>query len=186
MQPLIFDRNQPKRKIMNAFFKKIFNRDDRGASEPMIEIALPKPEVNQERIQRAAESILGNERLTADLDDETAKELLDWGVALAQQIASDTAAMDDTAAEEAMYQPMRALRKMVRAINQWTLEPNEIGLKKIIGQARAIYGPDYIVPGPDQCAQFTNQVIVWSDHPLEMIRQLRQFIEDSNYLDQAS
>jgi hypothetical protein len=33
------------------------------------------------RIKRTAESILENERLTADLDDEAAKELLNWAAA---------------------------------------------------------------------------------------------------------
>jgi len=171
---------------MNAFFKKIFDRDENGASEPKIEIALPKPEANQERIQRAVESILGNETLTADLDDEAARELLDWGVTLAQQIASDTAGMDDAAAEEAMYQPMRALRKMVRAINQWTLEPNEIRLKKIIEQASVIYGADYVAPSLEQSAQFNGQANAWCDDPPEMIRRLRQFIENRHPLNQAS
>ena len=31
------------------------------------------------RVERAAESILENERLTADLDDQAADFLLDWG-----------------------------------------------------------------------------------------------------------
>ena len=44
----------------------------------------------QQRIQRAAESILENEALSADLDDDAAKLLLDWGVKRAEQIAIQT------------------------------------------------------------------------------------------------
>ena len=164
--------------MMNAFFKRIFDRDDNGACEPKTEIDTPGPEVNQERIQRAAESILENEALTADLDDEAAKVLLDWGVARAQQIAADTAAMNDVAAEEAMYQSMRTLRKMLRAINKWANAPEENGLQKIIEQARVTYGSEYIAPDPDQGAQFMDQVDQWSGNLPEMIRQLRNFVEN--------
>jgi len=163
---------------MNAFFKRLFSRDDNDIGQPVPIIDQPSTEVNPKRAQLAAESILENEALAADLDDEAGKILLDWGVTLAQQIATEAMEMDEVAAEEAMYQPMRALRKMLRATNNWTMSPDDVGLQKIIEQARVTHGPDYVSPGPDQQAQFMDQVNLWSDNPSEMIRQLRQFIEN--------
>jgi hypothetical protein len=164
--------------MMTAFLKKLFRREDNGTSEPQPEINHPSINANQERIQRAAESILENEALTADLDDAAAKVLLDWGVTRARQIAAETIGMDDVAAEEVMYQPMRALRKMLRAINQWVMVSDETGLQKIIEQAEVTYGSEYIAPGSDQSSQFLDQIDQWSDNLPEMIRQLRNFVEN--------
>ena len=136
----------------------------------------------QARIQCAAESLLENEALTADLDDEAAKVLLDWGVALAQQIAAETVEMDDSAADDFMYQPMRALRKMLRRVNKWVLAPDETGVEKIIELARITYGVEYVTPSPEQRALFMEQISQWSDNSLEMIRQLRHFIENQTTL----
>ena len=131
----------------------------------------------QARLQRAAESILDNEALSADLDDEAANVLLDWGVALAQQIASETIELDDATAEEMIYQPMRALRKMLRAVNQLALAPNEEGLTKIISQAESVYGIAYVLPDEDQHAQWMQQIYLLGDNPTKIICELRDLIE---------
>ena len=128
----------------------------------------------QARLQRAAESILENEALTAELDDEAAQVLLDWGVSLAQRIASETIELDEAAAEEATYQPMRALRKMLRKINNWAGDPDHSGLEEILEQAAITYGP----PGTEILAQFGNQVHITTQNPAENIRQLRAFIDN--------
>lgn len=134
--------------------------------------------VIQARLQRAAESILENEALTADLDDEAAQVLLDWGVTLAQRITSETIELDQAAAEEATYQPMRALRKMLRQINHWANNPEISGLEKIIEQAAITYGAGYAASGSDLQAQFSDQIRTGALNPAENIRQLRAFIEN--------
>ena len=132
----------------------------------------------QARLQRAAESILENEALTAELDDEAAQVLLDWGVAVAQRITSETIELDEVTAEEATYQPMRALRKMLRQINQWAANPEIFGLEKIIEQAVIAYGAGYAAPGSDLQAQFSDQIRTAAQNPAENIRQLRTLIEN--------
>ena len=132
----------------------------------------------QARLQRAAESILENEALTAELDDEAAQVLLDWGVSLAQRIASETIELDEAGAEEATYQPMRALRKMLRKINNWAGEPDHSGLEEILEQAAITYGAGYAPPGTEILAQFGNQVHITTQNPAENIRQLRAFIDN--------
>jgi hypothetical protein len=125
----------------------------------------------QERIQRAAESILENEALTADLDDEAAKELLDWGIACARKIASETADLDDEAAEEAMYQPMRSLRKMLRAANKWAADPQAGNLKRITKQAKKVLESD-----SDEEKQTTFLDMLPEDATTR-VQALRSFIE---------
>ncbi len=69
------------------------------------------------RMKMAAESILENESLREGLDDEAGNALLDWGIVRAQQIAGETADIeDDEAADEASYPRMRGLRKILRAV----------------------------------------------------------------------
>jgi len=103
------------------------------------------------RIDKAAESILENEKLTADLVDDAAQVLLDWGISCAKQIAQDTLGLDDIKTEEAMYQPMRATRRLMRTVNKWASRHAILGveghaemLAKIISQAGIIYGNDYL------------------------------------------
>ena len=79
--------------------------------DPQVEAVVSMGEAGdhlESRTRRAVESLLENESLTADLDDAAAKELLDWGIAHAKEIISDTADMDDEGAEEAMYPRMSA------------------------------------------------------------------------------
>jgi hypothetical protein len=165
--------------MMNNFFRRFFNPKDKLSQEP------PAPEEGDEpvngfqaRLQRAAESILENEALTAELDDEAAQVLIDWGVSLAQRIASETIELDEAAAEEATYQPMRALRKMLRKINNWAGDPDDSGLEEILEQAAITYGAGYASPGTEILAQFGNQVHITTQNPAENIRQLRAFIDN--------
>ncbi len=163
---------------MNAFFKNLFQREDQRASEPEPVIDQGAADAIQKRIRLAAEGILENEALVADLDDDAAKVLLDWAIIQAQQIAAGTAGMDDVTAEEAMYQPLRALRRMLRGISQWVMAPDDAGLQKIIEQAGVIYGLGYVSPDPDRRVQFLGQIDRWSGDLPEMIRQLRNFVEN--------
>jgi hypothetical protein len=168
---------------MPGFFRRFFKSQDKiiacdsdtpHEGENMIAI--------QERIQRATESILENEALTTDLDDHAAEVLLDWGVALAQQIAGETIEMDDLTAEEFMYQPMRALRRMLRTVNKWVLAPDETELERIVELARIAYGPKYVAPNLDQRAEFAKPSDQWSGNPSEIIRQLQRFLENQTSL----
>jgi len=138
----------------------------------------------ESRIEKAAQSILDNEKLTADLDDDAAQVLLDWGIASAKQIVQGTLGLDDMEAEDAMYQPMRANRRLMRGVNKWASRYEILGdeghveaLQKIISQAGVIYGADYVPPTPDQqntflaeCKEFFADIPLW-------IAKLRSFVE---------
>ena len=128
----------------------------------------------QQRIQRAAESILENEALTADLNDDAAKALLDWGVERAQAIASETIEMDEAQAEEAMYRPMRALRKMLRVANKWVIDPQERGPGRILKQAAMVYGAEYVCPTDAQQAAFLIEIPAGA---IDRVNALRSLVE---------
>jgi len=71
------------------------------------------------RMQRAAERLLENESLTADLDDPAARLLLAWGVAWTQMIVEGTAGLDEAAAQEASRPQLKATRRLMRTVNRW-------------------------------------------------------------------
>jgi len=134
------------------------------------------------RIRRAAESILENESLTADLDDEAARLLLDWGVSCAEKIAAATEGLSDAEAEEAMAPGLRATRRLMRLVNRWVTERQGIGpegsgalLAEIMEQATIIYGG---VPSdsdiPDALLRAQSESV---DDPPSMITSLRELVE---------
>lgn len=136
------------------------------------------------RIERAAESILGNEGLTADLDDAAAKVLLDWGVACAEKVAGSTDGLGDFEAEEVMSPRLRATRRLMRRVNRWAANrPNidtEEGaelLNQIIEQAAIIYGDSFIPPDDDQRTSFLAQQWELADDPMQFIAELRELLE---------
>jgi FAD/FMN-containing dehydrogenase len=127
----------------------------------------------KQRAQRAAESILENEALTAELDDDAAKELLDWGVSLAQQIAAATIEMDEAAAEEAMHQPLRALRRMLKQTGQWIAAPDQANLDALLGQAALVYGDRLHAPTGNLKTAFLANLPA---SPAEKIQRLRRLL----------
>jgi hypothetical protein len=144
------------------------------------------------RVNRAAESILENESLTADLDDEAAKVLLGWGVARAKEITYRTIEiLDEMQAEEAVYLQMRALRRILRTVNKWVAKANaneihygESALNKIILEAGIMYGPSYKPPDENNRQDILNRQNILLHSPAVFIAYLLNSIgkEQSNTL----
>lgn len=76
--------------------------------------------IDDKRMQHVAEQILTDSSLTQDLNDPEANTLIEWGVAAAKQLANLTDGQDDTQAEETLYAPLKALRKLMRKTNNLT------------------------------------------------------------------
>ena len=93
----------------------------------------------EKRLKLATSSILENEQLTADLDDEAADQLLQWGLALAEKIVMTTEDLPDEQVEDATYTPMRALRKMLRAVNNWASSHDDQQLARVLEQANVVH-----------------------------------------------
>lgn len=68
-------------------------------------------------LQADLESILGNEALTADLKDDAANVLLEWGMSHARLV--HRLATDQPDPEEYVAAQMKATRKWMRAVNRW-------------------------------------------------------------------
>ena len=144
------------------------------------------------RIQQAAESILENEALTDNLDDQGGQTLLDWGVALAKQVAQTTEGMDETAAETAMADKLAAVRRLLRAVNkrfdptliadlktndQATLEANTKLLDQAVEQAAIILAPHFTQPTAEQRVSVVEQILQPLATPSALIASLRSFID---------
>jgi hypothetical protein len=114
-----------------------------------------------QRQARAAESILGNERLTDNLDDEAAQVLLDWGIRCAEEIVRQHAGTEDeVAAEEQIAHRLHAVRRLMRQVNEWAPRCGEMPAEKsaaslagMIEQFGTIYDHDFPPPRDD----------IWSD-----------------------
>jgi hypothetical protein len=76
------------------------------------------------RAQRIVESLQENEALTANLDDDAAAVLLEWGSAAGQHIAGRTAGLADTEATVQMEPQVQALRRLLRLVNNY-FEPTK-------------------------------------------------------------
>jgi hypothetical protein len=82
--------------------------------------------------------------------------------------------MDQSQAEEAMYRPMRALRKMLRTANKWAIELNDNHSGRILNQAPFVHGVEYSLP--EKKAQGDFMVHIFAD-PTERLIFLKEFVE---------
>lgn len=138
------------------------------------------------RVNRAAASILENERLTADLDDAAAGALLDWGVACAEMIAQSTAGLDDAEAEDTMRTRLSATRRLMRLVSRWVTDRRNLGaatsaelLAQIAEQAAMIHGEDHSPPTRERQNAFMTRHFEFADDPKQLIVALRQLLEAS-------
>jgi hypothetical protein len=175
-----------------------------GTGEALVEgkavaalVAAPEPQGSADvqaidevvrRTNLAAEGILGNQRLTANLDDSAASELLDWGVACAEEIAQGTAGLDDQEAEEVMYPRLRATRRLMREVNRWVAEQKDMdtvgsaeSLDRIVEEAVIAYGQDLMPAAAGERALFLQRSLQHSDDPRQAIADLRAFVEGAGH-----
>ncbi|MBD2040838.1 hypothetical protein [Microcoleus sp. FACHB-672] len=137
-----------------------------------------------QRMNLAAESLLDNEALTAQLDEPAASALLDWGLACVKLIVRDTADLDEEAAETFIAPKLRAVRLLMRSVNQWVTtgedrddRAGESSLNEILEQAAKIY-PNYQPPNKAQQQALLKQPLL--EEPSEWILNLRRLVEGSH------
>ena len=136
------------------------------------------------RVQQVAESLLENEALTIDLETGAAQALLDWGLDCVKRIVSDTAGLDEAAAEEVMAPRIRAMRRLMRQVNRWVggqreagAEPAPLPLSQMLEQAGIIYGEAFTLPDAGQLHLFLAQNAPLLNDPQQLIIALRHYIE---------
>lgn len=145
----------------------------------------PVPEKIGKRIHRVAESLLENERLTSDLDDSAAKELLNWGLSVGERIVQGTADVDDDEqAEQVMYPRLRATRRMMRSVNLWIAsqrqgdaEGRDKALNSILEQASIIYGRPIDALNAQQRDALIRTQTQYAGDPPQLIAHLRELFE---------
>jgi len=130
----------------------------------------------KKRLEREIEGLYGNEALTSDLDDSSAKQFLDWAENRIREIVEKTAELDDQSAEEAMYPKLKAVRRMARYINgAGRGQANQEDLiEKILTQAREIYGSAFREPDSQQLALLQT---VSKSEPSVFLHTLRHIFE---------
>jgi uncharacterized membrane-anchored protein YjiN (DUF445 family) len=141
----------------------------------------------EERINRAVEGILGNESLTADLDDDAAKVLIEWGMTCVNQIAQSVTRLDAAEAEKIMSSRLRAIRRLMRSVNKWIGNWEETDanghtkrLSKVLEQAAIIYGERLSQQDEDRCGTLLKHLDSMED-PAQMIADLRRFLTDPSF-----
>jgi hypothetical protein len=162
--------------------RKLFSK--RASIPPAPPESHPTPDLTSRR-RRAAETILQNERLTEGLDDATAQDLLDWGLALADRAVQSTAALDDTAATQELELRLQAVQRLMRRLRYWLANGADIDdqraaelLSDIIQQTTLIYD-DYVPPDTAQRAQFLGAWHSYSQQPRELIAELKDMLNAS-------
>jgi len=101
----------------------------------------------EERVQRAAEQLLGDESLTGEMDDLGAQTLLDWGIGLSRQLCQQTDGMDDTQAEEYLSDTLSNLRRVIRRVNKLIDQLPHAEAEMIAGRLAGIFESAASVPG---------------------------------------
>ncbi len=142
-------------------------------------------EGKRRREARAVESIVGDEALTADLSDEPAQVLLDWGIERAKRVADSVAGGDDLVAEEEMAKRLQATRRLIRRVNSWVANYPQLDaqarrdkLTELFEQARVVYGADWSPPNEERLAAFVDSLERLAEDPLGMIAELRKLVEN--------
>ena len=150
--------------------------------------ATAQPEVRldpAQRVQRAVESILENEAVSQELDDDAAGTLLRWGTTWAQDLVQSTLDLDEEMARDAIAPRLRAVRRMMRAVSRWAANQegmDEAGrseaLQKILDQAVQARGGMVRVIDEAQRAEWAARLADFSEQPMQAVAELQKLIDE--------
>ncbi|MEJ2757143.1 MAG: hypothetical protein P8046_01560 [Anaerolineales bacterium] len=129
----------------------------------------------EKRLQREIEGLYGNEALTSDLDDSSAKVFLKWAEDRVRNIVDSTENLDDDAADDRMYPRLKAIRRMARYVNQAIAEQTAAPelIEKIIEQAKVLYGKSFAEPD----RQKLQAMLMRRSDATDFIQALKMFLE---------
>lgn len=136
----------------------------------------------EQMIRNAEEALLGNERLTSDLDDTAANVLLDWGITMVKKAIFETAAQTPPDLMKAADIRLSGNRKMLQQASRLTvgrgsqsLERQLLTYEKMSRYAAIAYGTKPSYPGLDLAQMFLQRSF---ELPAEdFIVALREFLE---------
>ena len=132
-------------------------------------------------LSRAIDALLGNEALTDRLADEPARLLLDWGTACTRQIFEHFPALDPQDQEELLAPRLKAVRRLMRSLNQWvperlaaSAESNQESLQALLPLMAEIDSTGPPAPGAAEMEEFWRQHASLPDG--EFLAALRRFL----------
>ncbi len=135
------------------------------------------------RMERVVEEMAGNEALLEMLETDAAREMLNWGIAIAKSMLSRTRELDDHDVDLAILPRLKAIRQTMRSIGNWAvgkyIDPEErIQLReKLLANFRNIFGERRELPSARQMDELLSQVDDKSHTPLELILKIRDLFE---------
>lgn len=135
------------------------------------------------RLARVIEEMTGNEALLEMLETDAAREMLNWGITVAQSMISKTRELDDITAELAIVPRLKAIRQSMRSIGNWAAgkyaDPQDrIQLReRLLGNFRTIFGERREPPSARQMDEVLRQVDDKSQTPHELILKVRDLFE---------
>lgn len=138
------------------------------------------------RVERVIEEMTGNEALLEMLETDAATETLNWGIAAAKSIVTQTTELDDSLAELAILPRLKAVRQSMRSIGNWAagkyVDPDSrIELReKLLTNFRTIFGEEKRLPSAEKMDEVLNQVDDKSNTPHQLVLKLRQTVEETN------
>jgi len=138
-----------------------------------------------QRKKEAVESILENESLTEDLDDQAAQLLINWGITCAEKSVLSSQMLDNETAEEMLTIKLRAVRRLMRLVNKWGIKLSEKNsqfnfemFSQILGQAQIVYTDEFKVPDKFVQEAFLEKIIEPDFTMEQFIINLRRVIEN--------
>ena len=133
-----------------------------------------------DRIELAVQSILENEQITDGLDDDAAKEMIDWGISCAEMIVTDSETLGGDI-DNAVEQRLKALRQMLNGIKHWALTRENLQSadhqkhwSEILTPAREVYDSSKIAIWENQAHNPINE-LTNAGSVNEFIRLLHEF-----------
>lgn len=116
-----------------------------------------------------------NESLADALEEESAATMLKWGEVIARQYVLKTGSMNDEDASEYLAPYASALRRMMRAMGQWTVATEEDARlewwNRIEQNGKTLYGDGFVLPAMEetlaQVPDDEKQVIIFMQNLVE-------------------
>ena len=135
------------------------------------------------RMERVIEEMADNEALLEMLETDAAREMLNWGIAIAKSMMSRTRELDDNDVDLAILPRLKAIRQSMRSIGNWAAgkyrdpEDRTQLREKLLANFRNIFGERRELPSARQMDELLSQVDDKSHSPHDLILKIRDLFE---------
>jgi len=135
-----------------------------------------------QRKNRAMESLLEDEALTAGLDDTAANELINWGTDCISRVFQQLDGLSESEIEKKIADKLSAIRRLMRFISRWAV--NRTGMEltnllewssQVLQALKEVYIDSVSLPSPEACLELITMHI--NSNPKDMVVALRTLVE---------